>query len=529
MGKRRPALSLRLFGYPELRADGSPLPIGRRHVLALITILAETGRALPRARIADMLWPDTDEPTVRARLRRLVHRVGEAIDGDLIRTSGDALALPAEAIEVDSLRFVALAEAGLDSREIVALEAAAALQQAPFLDGFELADAPGFADWVLARRAELERLQMRVLRALAEALRDTGEHERAAGAASRLLTLDPFRESSHRLLMRVQAEAGAHEAVEAAYRACVKLLADELGTKPSAETEAEYRRLKNAPAGPAPVQALPEIRFASADGGSVAYASIGRGPALVIIPGFVSHIEMAFEEPRLRAFITRLAESHQVLMFDRRGLGLSERLGIRPSVDTAVSDIRAILDEAGVAHAVLFGASEGGPIAIRFACESPGRAAGLVLFGTLARGSWSPDYPWALKRDALDVWRERLLADWGKPASIETFAPSAQHEPELRAWYARMLRLATTPASLGFILRALADTDIRDQLPRVRVPTIVLHRRGDQAVRFGAGEHLARHIPGARFVPLEGADHWWFIGDQQPVMDAIADVARGAA
>jgi pimeloyl-ACP methyl ester carboxylesterase len=92
-----------------------------------------------------------------------------------------------------------------------------------------------------------------------------------------------------------------------------------------------------------------------------------------------------------------------------------------------------------------------------------------------------------------------------------------------------MLRLATTPASLGFILRALADTDIRDQLPRVRVPTIVLHRRGDQAVRFGAGEHLARHIPGARFVPLEGADHWWFIGDQQPVMDAIADVARGAA
>ncbi len=525
MGKR--TLSLRLFGHPELRADGAALPIGRRHVLALITILAESGRPLPRSRVADMLWPETDEPTVRARLRRLLHRVGEAT-GAVIGTSGDALALDPDALEVDSLRFIALAEAGLAAREIADLEAAAALQQAPFLDAFELPDAPGFADWVLARRAELERLQMRVLRALAEALSEAGEHERAADAASRLLALDPFRESSHRLLMRVQAEAGAHEAVEAAYRACAKLLADELGTKPSAETEAEYRRLKTAPAAPALISALPQIRFASADGGSVAYASLGRGPALVVIPGFVSHIEMALEEPRLRSFIARLAETHQVLMFDRRGLGLSERLGVRPSVDTAVSDIRAILDHAGVARTILFGASEGGPIAIRFACESPQRAAGLVLFGTLARGSWSPDYPWALKRDALDLWRERLLADWGKPASIETFAPSAQHEPELRAWYARLLRLATTPASLGFILRALADTDIRDQLPHVRVPTVVLHRRDDLAVRFGAGEHLAQHIPGARFLPLGGADHWWFIGDQQPVLDAIADVTRAA-
>jgi DNA-binding SARP family transcriptional activator/pimeloyl-ACP methyl ester carboxylesterase len=525
MGKRVPSLSLRLFGHPELRAGGVPLPIGRRHVLALVTILAETGRALPRARVADMLWPDTDEATVRARLRRLVHRAGEAI-GDVIQTSGDALSLVPDTIEVDSLRFVAQAEAGLAAGEVASLEAAAARHQAPFLDGFELPDAPGFADWVLARRAELERLQMRVLRALAEALGDAGEHERAVGAATRLLALDPFRESSHRLLMRVQAQAGAYEAVEAAYRACARVLADELGTRPSAETEAEYRRLTTG--APALIQAVPQVQFASADGGSVAYASVGQGPALVVIPGFVSHIEMAFEEPRLRAFVTRLAETHRVLMFDRRGLGLSERLGVRPSVDSAVSDIRAILDHAGVARAILFGASEGGPVAIRLASESPDRVAGLVLFGTLARGSWAPDYPWALKREALDVWRARLIADWGKPASFETFAPSAQHEPELRAWYARLLRLATTPASLGFILRALADTDIRDQLARVRAPTIVLHRRGDLAVRFGAGEHLARHITGAQFRPLDGADHWWFIGDQQPVLTAIADVTHAA-
>jgi pimeloyl-ACP methyl ester carboxylesterase len=274
------------------------------------------------------------------------------------------------------------------------------------------------------------------------------------------------------------------------------------------------------------VQGPPQVRFATADGGSVAYASIGRGPALVLIPGFVSHIEMGFEEPRLRGFILRLAETHQVILFDRRGLGLSERLGVRPSLDTAVSDIRAILDHAGIARALLFGFSEGGPVAIRLACESPERVAGLVLFGTMARGSWAEDYRFALRREALDVWRAHLVANWGQPASIETFAPSAAHEPELRAWYARLLRLGTTPASLAFILEAMADTDIRAQLAQVRVPVTVLHRRGDKAVRFGAGEHLARHIPGAHFVPLDGEDHWWFIGDQQPVLDAVSEVTR---
>ena len=273
----------------------------------------------------------------------------------------------------------------------------------------------------------------------------------------------------------------------------------------------------------------PAIRFAAVEDGSVAYSIFGTGAPLVVVPGFVAHIEMAWEEQRSADFLKRLAEIYQVIIFDRRGLGLSERLGVRPSIDSAVSDIRTILDHAGIARASIFGASEGGPIALRLAAEAPERVASLILYGTLARGSWAPDYPFALKPAALETWRAQLMAEWGKPASIEVFAPGAAHEPALRAWWARLLRQAATPVSIGQVRRALAETDVRALLPRITAKTLVLHRRGDRAVRFGAGEHLARHLPHATFVPLEGEDHFWWLGDQEALFAAIRRHAADAA
>ena len=297
------------------------------------------------------------------------------------------------------------------------------------------------------------------------------------------------------------------------------MLADELGVAPSRETQSEYARLRGALT--APQMFPPAIRFAAVEDGSVAYSIFGSGPPLVLVPGFVAHIEMAWEEQRSADFLKRLAETYQVIIFDRRGLGLSERLGVRPSIDSAVSDIRTILDHAGIAHAVIFGASEGGPIALRLAAEAPERVASLILYGTLARGTWADDYPFALKPAAFETWRAQLMSGWGKPASIEVFAPGAAHEPALRAWWARLLRQAATPVSIGQVLRALAETDVRALLPRVTAKALVLHRRGDRAVRFGAGEHLARNLPHATFVPLEGNDHFWWLGEQDALFDAI--------
>jgi pimeloyl-ACP methyl ester carboxylesterase len=180
-----------------------------------------------------------------------------------------------------------------------------------------------------------------------------------------------------------------------------------------------------------------------------------------------------------------------------------------------------VLRAAQARRVVLFGASECGPACIKFAVDEPRLVAGLVLFGALAKGSWAPDYPYALRASQFDAWRKQLVAEWGGPAGIETFAPSLSRDPQARAWWAGLLRAASSPGGIGAVLESLRDTDVRHLLPQVRVPTLVLHRRNDQAVRIAAGRDMASHIAGAEFVELDGDDHWFFAGDQRPVLEAI--------
>jgi pimeloyl-ACP methyl ester carboxylesterase len=238
---------------------------------------------------------------------------------------------------------------------------------------------------------------------------------------------------------------------------------------------------------------------------------------------------MAGEEPRLRAFLTSLSRTNRVVMFDRRGLNLFERVGVTPTIDAGGADVEAILDAEGLERAVIFGASDGGAVAIRIAVRKPKRIAGLVLFGTIVCGGWRDDYPWALKEDTFRRWSTNVLSTWGTPTAIEKFAPSVAMEPAARAWWARTLRTVATPATGAEILNALFNIDVRGDLPSVRASTIVLHRKDDLIVRFGAGEHLARNIPGSRFVEMTGVDHWWWIGDYAPILKAIANVTRMCA
>jgi pimeloyl-ACP methyl ester carboxylesterase len=211
----------------------------------------------------------------------------------------------------------------------------------------------------------------------------------------------------------------------------------------------------------------------------------------------------------------------RLILFDRRGVGLSDRVGFKPSAEATAQDIRTVLDAAGSRRVVLFGASEGGPACIRFAADHPDRVAGLILFASLAKGSAAPDYPHALHADQYGAWLQQLVTAWGGPAGIETFAPSLAGDAKARAWWAGLLRAASSPGAIKGVLEALRDTDVRHLLGRVAVPTLVLHRRGDRAVRIGAGRDLANHIPQARFIELDGADHWVFAGDQQAVLDRV--------
>jgi pimeloyl-ACP methyl ester carboxylesterase len=195
-------------------------------------------------------------------------------------------------------------------------------------------------------------------------------------------------------------------------------------------------------------------------------------------------------------------------------------------VEATAEDLATAMNAVGCRRVVLIGASEGGPGCIHFAANHPERLAGLVLYGSLAKGSRTPDYPFVLTHEQYDLWLRRLIRDWGGPAEIATFAPSLVGDARAEHWWAGLLRAASSPGAIKAVLESLRDTDVRPLLPRIVTPTLVLHRRGDRAVRIEAGRHLAGAIPGARLVELDGNDHWLWAGDQRPVVDQIRGFVR---
>lgn len=523
------SVDLCVIGVPRVSVRGRPARLALQRAFALLAYLAFNRGPVPRTQLAALLWPDADEAVARTRLRRLRYAIDEALGGEVLRSDGDALALTQPGLSTDALAFAAFARGAvaaptLDDAALTAALAWIERARPPLLQGIAFGSEV-FDDWLKARSIEHEHLLSRLLERLIPELARRARFEAALELAEALIALDPFREPSHVLLMQLHAQQGHSAGVDAAYLRCAELLRAEFGIKPGPGTEAAYLRLTGELRRQLDAAApRPAIRYAEGERGAVAYTVIGAGDrTLVLAPGFVCHIEIALELPRFRGFLEALAARFQVIVFDRRGVGLSERLSATGTPGAMAADMAAILDHAGVHKAWIFGASEGGLGAMRLAIDQPARVQGLCLFGALARGSAAPDYPWAMPAQAYDVWLQRLVAAWGGPAGIETFAPSAQHDPALRAWWARLVRHAASPGGLKAILAGLRDADIRAELPRIGAPTLVMHRRGDRAVRFGAGEHLARAIPGAHLCALDGVDHFWWCGDSAPVLQALLD------
>ncbi|MGJ7494515.1 alpha/beta fold hydrolase [Variovorax sp. RT4R15] len=521
-------LALRLFGVPGLFLDGVDTGLALRRAFALLGYLAHAGRPVSRSVLAGLLWPDASEAQARTRLRRLVYAVDHQVGGALFEADATSIGLGTRTLHVDVLAFAreAKAAASLPPADPPAL---AALQQwseravQPIFGGMS-SGAETLDDWVRGLQIEHDQLHRRLLAMLAERHAADGDVAAAIALAERLVRMGPGCESSYVLLMELEARSGNASSVEAVYARCAEALRADYGIAPSAQTEAAYATLMRKLAGArASVEREPlNVRYAASTSGALAYAMLGdRGDALVVAPGFLSNIEIGWEDPYIRAFIQRLAAHFRVVMFDRRGVGLSERLDVNSSAHATATDIRLILDDAGIEKAWIFGSSEGGPAAITMAVDHPARVQGLLLFGAMAKGCSAPDYPHALPPGAFDVWLSRLVAVWGGPAGIEAFAPEAQADPALRAWWARMIRHSTSPGALAETLRAFRDVDVREDAARVRCPALVMHRTGDRAVRVGAGADLARRISGSKWLELEGDDHWWWRGDTRPLLDAM--------
>jgi pimeloyl-ACP methyl ester carboxylesterase len=247
----------------------------------------------------------------------------------------------------------------------------------------------------------------------------------------------------------------------------------------------------------------PETHYAKSGDLHIAYQAVGSGPLdLVFVPGFVSNIDLWWEMPESASFFSRLAGFSRLILFDKRGTGLSDRVAGIANLEERMDDVRAIMDAVGSERAALFGVSEGGPMSLLFAATYPQRVQGLVLYGSYAR------HPLLTREDFLKQRIEAIDRSWGTGEFIlGRFAPGMSLDEAVRRALARRERLSASPSAAIAVLKMNSEIDARHVLPAIRVPTLVLHRVGDTAIPVEAGRHLARSVPGAKYLELPGDNH----------------------
>jgi class 3 adenylate cyclase len=274
---------------------------------------------------------------------------------------------------------------------------------------------------------------------------------------------------------------------------------------------------------------VPDTRYAQSAGVNIAYQVVGDGPAdVVYVPGWVSHVELAWELPELAAGFERLASFSRLILFDKRGTGMSDPVPAdqMPTLEQRMDDVRVVMDAVDCERAAIFGASEGGNMSMIFAASYPARTIALCTFGCTAKRIWSPDYPWAPTREKrLDTFAETERY-WTTGLGWEDVAPSLDRAG--LAELARYYRRCASPGAAVALLKMNTDVDVRDILPTIRVPTVVMHRTVDRDANVEEGRYIAAHIPGARFVEFPGADHSWWTQGRDAILDEIEELVTGA-
>ena len=273
---------------------------------------------------------------------------------------------------------------------------------------------------------------------------------------------------------------------------------------------------------------VPETRYARCGEINIAYQVFGDGPVdVVFVPGWVSNIDMMWEEPRLASYLRRLGAFARVMLFDKRGTGLSDRITDAPLLEERMEDVRAVMQAVGSERAALIGSSEGGPMCALFAATYPDKVHALVMIGSYPRRSRAPDYPIGPAPEEMNAFMERLVENWGMPFGLDERAPSMIHDERFRNWWSRYLRSGTSPAAAVALMQANAEIDVRDVLPSIRVPTLLLHATRDRAIPVEHSRWMAERIPDARLVELDTDDHMSWLGGADAILRNVEEFLTG--
>ena len=276
----------------------------------------------------------------------------------------------------------------------------------------------------------------------------------------------------------------------------------------------------------------PETHYTKVDGTHIAYQVIGEGELdIVVVPGWVSHLEVQYwEEPIVARFFKRLASLGRLILFDKRGTGLSDRVSTDalPTLEQRMEDVHAVMDAADSSKAALFGISEGGAMCMLYAATYPERVSALLMAGCFPRWIKDDDYPWAPTREQHEAAMDAYERNWGTAIGFKTVAPSVAQDERFKSWWARNLRMGASPADGIALYRMNIEIDVRSILPTITVPTLILHRSGDRLINVGNSRYMAKQIPNAKYVELEGDDHLPWFGDANDPVTQIQAFLTGA-
>lgn len=275
---------------------------------------------------------------------------------------------------------------------------------------------------------------------------------------------------------------------------------------------------------------MPETRYTRSGDADIAYQVVGKGPVdLIIVPGWISNVEVFWEEPNWARFTERLATFSRVILFDKRGTGLSDRVSGLPTLEVRMEDVHAVMDAVGSTKAALFGWSEGGPMCALFAATYPNRTLGLIMAGSYARRLNAPDYPMGMTVEQLEDAAQQVMSKWGTAVAMAARCPSKVGDLRFEQWWSRFLRQSASPSAAVALMRMNALIDIRNVLPVISVPTLILHSRGDQVTSVENGRFLARSIPNAQLVEYDGIDHLPFLQGSDTVAEEVERFLTGSS
>ncbi len=533
-------MDFRLLGPLEAFAESRLLsvPAGKQRAL-LAVLLLNANRTVARDQIVDALWGESVPDSAAKMVQIHVSQLRKLLPEPRLRTRGAGYVLEVGDDELDLLRFERMVA---DARRALAQEDA---QRARQLLGSALALWRGralveFSEPFAAHEApRLEELRLGALEWRIESDLALGHHRDVVGELETLVVQYPLRERLRSQHMLALYRSGRHAEALTSYRSYRHGLREELGMEPSSglrelerlmlRQDTSLERTREPRRGGADLglpQIEADVRFARSGDVRIAYQVVGEGPVdLVLVHGWVSSFQPGWENPKLAAFYRRLASIGRLILFDKRGTGLSDRVSPEhlPDLETRMDDVRAVMDAAGSERAVVLGISEGGAMSTLFAASHPERTRALVLMGTFARMMQAPDYPIGVATD--DIWT-RLAAteedDWASAVTTEWLArmgPDVLRDPAALRWYTSYIVRGASPAANRAIWLMNAEIDVRDVLPSVSVPALVLYRKDEffnAATRF-----MGERIAGARVVELPGNDHLPWEGDRDAVLDEI--------